>query len=66
MRTEAPRGELSFYIVSDGSPTPYRVRCRSGSFCNLSVIPELARGAMIADLILILGSIDIVLGEVDR
>jgi NADH-quinone oxidoreductase subunit D len=66
MRTEAPRGELSFYIVSDGSPTPYRVRCRSGSFCNLSVIPELARGAMIADLVLILGSIDIVLGEVDR
>ncbi len=66
MRTEAPRGELAFYVVSDGSPTPYRVRARSGSYCNLSVIGDLARGAMIADLILILGSIDIVLGEVDR
>jgi NADH-quinone oxidoreductase subunit D len=66
LRTEAPRGELAFYVVSDGSPTPYRVRARSGSYCNLSVIGDLARGAMIADLILILGSIDIVLGEVDR
>jgi len=66
LRTEAPRGELAFYVVSDGTPTPYRVRARSGSYCNLSVIGELARGAMIADLILILGSIDIVLGEVDR
>jgi NADH-quinone oxidoreductase subunit D len=66
MRTEAPRGELGFYLVSDGSPQPYRLRCRSGSFCNLSVLEEIGRGAMIADLIAILGSIDIVLGEIDR
>ena len=66
MRTEAPRGELGFYLVSDGSPQPFRLRCRSGSFCNLSVLEEIGRGAMIADLIAILGSIDIVLGEIDR
>jgi len=66
VRNEAPRGEVAFYIVSDGSPTPYRVRARAGSYCNLSCIREIARGGMIADLIIILGSIDIVLGEVDR
>ena len=65
-RSEAPRGELAFYVVSDGSPIPYRVRARSGSFCNLSVLQEIARGSMVADLVLILGSLDIVLGEIDR
>lgn len=66
VRTEAPRGELGFYIVSDGTGSPYRVKGRSSSFVNLSVLPEISRGYMIADLIAILGSIDIVLGEIDR
>ncbi|MGE5315327.1 MAG: NADH-quinone oxidoreductase subunit D [Acidobacteriota bacterium] len=65
-RTEAPRGELGFYIVSDGTGSPYRIKARGPSFVNLSVIGEIARGAMIADLVAILGSTDIVLGEVDR
>jgi NADH-quinone oxidoreductase subunit D len=63
---ENPKGELGFYIVSDGTPTPTRVRCRSCSFVNLSVLPYITKGYMVADLIVILGSIDIVLGEVDR
>lgn len=63
---ENPKGELGFYIVSDGKPKPLRVRPRATSFINLSVLPEISRGCMIADLIMILGSIDIVLGEVDR
>lgn len=65
-RTESPRGELGFYIVSDGTATPYRIKARSPGFVNLSVINEISRGAMIADLVAIIGSIDIVLGEVDR
>jgi NADH-quinone oxidoreductase subunit D len=65
-RTEAPRGELGFYIVSDGTGSPYRIKARGPSFVNLSVISEISRGAMIADLVAILGSTDIVLGEVDR
>jgi len=63
---ENPKGELGLYVVSDGSQKPYRVRPRATSFINLSVLPEISKGYMIADLILILGSIDIVLGEVDR
>ena len=65
-RTESPRGELGFYIVSDGTATPYRVKGRAPAFSNLSVIGEISRGAMIADMIAIAGSTDIVLGEVDR
>ncbi len=65
-RSEAPRGELAFYIVSDGSPQPARVRARSGSFCNVSCLQEIGRGAMVADLVLIFGSLDVVLGEIDR
>jgi len=63
---EAPRGELGMYIVSDGSNKPWRVHCRSSCLINLSVLNEIARGNAIADLIAILGSIDIVLGETDR
>jgi len=66
VRTESARGELGFYIVSDGSGSPYRVKGRSPCFSNLSVIPEISRGCMVADLIAIAGSLDIVLGEVDR
>jgi NADH-quinone oxidoreductase subunit D len=66
VRTESPRGELGFYIISDGSTSPYRVKARAPAFVNLSVLPEIARGCMIADLVAIVGSTDIVLGEVDR
>lgn len=65
-RVENPRGELGYYVVSDGTTNPTRVKVRAPSFVNLSVIDEISRGQLIADLIAILGSIDIVLGEVDR
>ncbi|RMF88918.1 MAG: NADH-quinone oxidoreductase subunit D, partial [Nitrospinota bacterium] len=67
VRTESPRGELGFYLISDGSDTPYRLKCRSPSFCNLSAMEEMiSEDTMIADLVAIVGSIDIVLGDVDR
>jgi NADH-quinone oxidoreductase subunit D len=65
-RIEGPRGELGFYIVAEDSVTPYRVKARGPAFVNLSVINEISKGAMLADLVAIVGSIDIVLGEVDR
>lgn len=65
-RTETPKGELGFYIVSDGTASPFRVKAKSPCFVNLSALPTMARGSMIADVVAILGSIDIVLGEVDR
>ncbi len=66
-RAENPRGELGFFFRADGkSDIPFRCKARSSSFVNLSIIGELSKGAMIADLIAVLGSIDIVLGEVDR
>jgi len=64
--TEAPRGELGFYFVSDGGRNPYRVKTRGPSFQNISVITEVARGLLIGDFIALIGSIDITLGEVDR
>lgn len=66
VRSESPRGEIGFYIVSDGTGSPYRVKARSPAYVNLSVCPEICRGSMIADVVAILGSVDIVLGEVDR
>jgi len=63
---ESPRGELGFYIVSDGGPAPFRFHIRSPSFINLTPLPELVRGVTVPDAVVILGSIDIVLGEVDR
>ena len=67
MRAENPRGELGFYFVADGrSDKPFRCKTRGPSFSNLSVLPEMSRGVLIADLVAIIGSIDIVLGEVDR
>jgi NADH-quinone oxidoreductase subunit D len=66
MRTEAPKGELGFYIVSDGTTKPTRLKIRSPSFSNLSVLPVIAKGAMVADLVAIVASLDIVLGEIDR
>lgn len=66
VRSESSRGEIGFYLVSDGSNSPFRVKARSPSFVNLSVLPEICKGAMIADVVAIAGSTDIVLGEVDR
>ncbi|MGM0588398.1 MAG: NADH-quinone oxidoreductase subunit D [Bacteroidota bacterium] len=66
MRTESPRGELGFYVISDKSAGPFRVKARTPSFVNLSILPAIARGSLVADLVAIVGSIDIVLGEVDR
>jgi len=66
MRAENPKGDLGLYIVSNGTDKPERLKARASSFVNLSVLPEISKGYMFADLILILGSIDIVLGEVDR
>ncbi len=65
-RTESPRGDLGYYIISDGSPKPYRVKMRSPAFTALSVLEEISRGWMLSDVIAILGSLDIVLGEIDR
>ncbi len=66
LETEAPRGQMGFYIVSDGSSIPWRARARSSCFCNLSVTHELCRGCLIADVPAIVGSLDIVMGEIDR
>ncbi len=65
-RVENPRGELGFYCVSDGGANPYRYHVRSPCFINLTVLGELCRGHKVADVVAILGSIDIILGEVDR
>jgi NADH-quinone oxidoreductase subunit D len=66
IRTETPKGEIGYYIMADGTTTPFRVKVRPPCFVNLCALPAMCRGAMIADVIAILGSIDIVLGEVDR
>ena len=66
MRTESPRGDFGVFIVSDGSDQPYRVKVRAPSFANLQALKHLLREAYVADAVVILGSIDIVLGEVDR
>ena len=63
---EGPKGEIGFYIVGDGTPNPYRCRVRPPSFYNLQVLPEMVKGALVADLMAVIGTTDIVLGEVDR
>lgn len=63
---EAPKGELGYYLVSDGSTQPYRVRVRPPSFINLQALEAMVRGALIADVVAIIGTLDIVLGEIDR
>ncbi|PIU68146.1 MAG: NADH-quinone oxidoreductase subunit NuoD [Armatimonadetes bacterium CG07_land_8_20_14_0_80_40_9] len=63
---ENPRGELGFYIISDGSSNPYRLKVRAPSFINLQVLPKLLVGFKVADVIAVVGSIDLVMGEVDR
>ena len=66
LETECPRGQMGFYLVSDGNAIPWRVRARSSCFSNLSVCPELCRGIPIADIPAVIGSLDIVMGEIDR
>jgi len=67
VRAEIPKGELGFFFRADGkSDIPFRCKCRSCSFVNLSVLQEIAKGVLIADLIAIIGTIDVVMGEVDR
>jgi NADH-quinone oxidoreductase subunit D len=65
-RIEGPKGEIGFYLISDGGPNPYRYRVRPPSLINLTVLEDMCLGHSIADAVIILGSIDIVLGEVDR
>ncbi|MDI7276018.1 MAG: NADH-quinone oxidoreductase subunit D [Anaerolineae bacterium] len=65
-RIEAPKGELGFYLVSDGSPNPYRFRVRPTSLINLQALRDMCVGHLVADVVVILGSIDLTMGEVDR
>ncbi len=65
-RVEGPRGELGYYVVSDGGPAPYRFHIRAPSLINLTLLKEIAIGASLPDAIVALGSVDIVLGEIDR
>ena len=66
LETEAPKGQMGFLVVGDGTAVPWRVRARSSSFCNLSVAREICRGFLLADIPAIIGSLDIVMGEIDR
>jgi NADH:ubiquinone oxidoreductase subunit D len=63
---EAPKGELGFFLVSDGTGNPYRMRIRAPSFVHASILPKLCEGGLLADVIANIGSVDIVLGECDR
>ena len=63
---ESPRGEMGYYVVSDGTAKPYRVHMRGASFANLQALPKMCEGRLIADVVAAIGSIDIVLGEIDR
>jgi NADH-quinone oxidoreductase subunit D len=66
VRGENPRGELAIYMIARGEDKAYRARCRGPSFSNIASITEASRGLLIADLVAVIGSMDIVLGEVDR
>ncbi len=63
---EAPKGELGFHVVGDGSGHPKRLRVRSPSFVNLSALPEMVKGCLVADVVAAIGTIDLVLGDCDR
>jgi NAD(P)H-quinone oxidoreductase subunit H len=66
VRVEAPKGELGVYIIGEDSVFPWRFKIRPPGFINLQVLPQLVRGMKIADIMAILGSVDIIMGEVDR
>ena len=66
VRTESPRGDLGFYIIGNGEAFPYRVKIRTPSFSNISVLPVLVKGLNVSDAVCVLGSLDIVMGEIDR
>ncbi len=66
IKTESPRGEYGVFLVSDGYDKPYRIKYRSAAFSNLSLLPEISKGQLIQDMIVTLGTLDIVLGEIDR
>jgi NADH-quinone oxidoreductase subunit D len=63
---ESPRGEMGYYIVSDGTAKPYRVHMRAACLANLQTLPKMCEGRLLADVVAAIGSIDIVLGEIDR
>ena len=63
---EAPKGELGYSIISDGTDKPYRVKVRPPCFINLQSLPALVKGHLLADVIAVIGTLDIVLGEIDR
>ncbi len=66
VRAENPKGEMGYYVISQGGKVPYRVKIRSASFSNLSILPWVLEGALVPDLVAIMGSLDFVLGDVDR
>ncbi len=66
VRAENPKGEMGYYLVSEGGLGPYRLKIRSASFSNISVLPELMEGTLVPDIVAIMGSFDFVLGDVDR
>ncbi|HEX2641717.1 MAG TPA: NADH-quinone oxidoreductase subunit D, partial [Thermoanaerobaculia bacterium] len=63
---EGPKGEVGFYLVGDGTARPYRCHLRAPSFAHLQALPELCRGALVGDLVTLVGTLDISLGEADR
>jgi NADH-quinone oxidoreductase subunit D len=63
---ESPRGEMGYYVVSDGTAKPYRVHMRAPSYANLQVLAKMCEGGLIADVIAAIGSIDVVVGDIDR
>jgi NADH-quinone oxidoreductase subunit D len=65
-RVESTRGEMGFYVVSQGETIPYRVKLRTASFSNLAALPEMVRGALIADLVVVFASLDVIMPDVDR
>jgi len=66
VRSENPKGEMGYYVISQGGRIPYRVKIRTGSFSNISVMGKVAVGLLIPDLVASMGSLDFVLGDVDR